>query len=230
MRLLILDDDQRFGTLLREHVRASGSIADVVTSVADFRATADPTAYDLYVIDLNLPDGDGIDVVRWCRKTAHQVPILIITARSTVSNRVTGLDAGADDYLIKPFHAAEFQARVRALLRRPSACVAPKIQLGQISVETGSGTVYFNGQRAPLRPAEQKLLTLLMRRLGVIISKDAIYNQIYGMETCPTPNAVEQVVSRLRKALSSSTSGVDVKTVRGIGYVLEEVRVSTFHE
>ncbi|MEQ1648205.1 MAG: response regulator transcription factor [Hyphomicrobiaceae bacterium] len=230
MRLLILDDDKRFGTLLSEHVSASGLVADVVTSVADFRAQADPSVYDLYVIDLNLPDGDGIEVVRDCRRLSQNIPILIITARSTVSQRVTGLDAGADDYLIKPFHAAEFQARVRALLRRPPTCVAPKLHLGQISVETGSGAVYFNGQRAILRPAEQKLLTLLMRRLGVIISKDAIYNQIYGMETCATPNAVEQVVSRLRKALAVSTAGVDVKTVRGIGYHLEEVRVREFHE
>lgn len=224
MRFLILDDDPRFGTILRDHIRTSGLDADVVMTAADFRAVADTSIYDLFIIDLNLPDGDGIDVVRDCRRRFQQVPILIISARSTVSQRVLGLNEGADDYLIKPFHAQELHARIRALLRRQRIPVSAKIQLGQIVLDPSSGAVYINGRPALLRPAEQKLLALLMRRLGVIVSKDAIYSQIYGMDADATPNAVEQVVSRLRKSLAVATPEVDVKTVRGIGYVLEHVR------
>lgn len=223
MRILVVEDNLRFGGLLQSHLKSVGYTADIATSIAEFKSLMVPNTYDLLIVDLSLPDGDGIEVIRMSRNLNFRAPILIVSGRTAVQDRIAGLDCGADDFLIKPFNVAELLARIRALMRRPGQLRATKIRVGRIALELASGEVTLDDATALLSPTERQLLALLVRRRGSVVSKEAIDGQIHGREVACTPNAVEQLVSRLRKTLAKAQAGVDVKTVRGVGYLLEKV-------
>ncbi|MEZ5815504.1 MAG: response regulator transcription factor [Hyphomicrobiaceae bacterium] len=226
MYLLVMEADPRSGPLLRGHLTRAGHTVDLVTTIDAFRHQAASEAHDLYVVELDLPDGDGLDIIRQCRQRKSRVPILVVTARSSIDDRVKGLDCGADDYLVKPCHAAELLARVRALARRPATTAVTNYSAGKMTVDLDSGQVRVGKVPVWLTPAESRLLTLLVRRVGATVSKSAICSQVYGGEAAPSPNAIEQLVSRLRRSLAQAGLGVEVKTIRGIGYVLEESAVA----
>ena len=176
--------------------------------------------YDLIVVDLGLPDGDGLGAIRTLRSMGHSSPILIMTARGSVEDRVIGLDSGADDYLSKPFNDAELLARVRALLRRPSEMQGPVLKCGGVELDEARGEVSCSGEPIGLRLSERRLLAVLMRRSGRIVLKSTLEDALSEIGRELSANAVEVLVSRVRKALGERSAGVTIEIVRGAGYRL----------
>jgi DNA-binding response OmpR family regulator len=223
VRLLLVEDSERLRQLLDESLREALYPLDVVGSAADFRAAIRSVNFDLFIIDLGLPDADGLELIRELRGSGCKTPILVITARAAVDERIAALDGGADDYLIKPFHHAELLARVRALLRRPRELRDPTTQIGGLMFNEVTSEVRLDDQSLELRPSERRLLFLLMRRAGSIVPKAAIEEALSDFSREMSANAVEAVVSRLRKALDDQRTGVVIETIRGIGYALKEI-------
>lgn len=222
MRVLVLEDQERFAQLLKQHLEHAGFVIDTVETVAAFRALLQSDAYDMLIVDLGLPDGDGADAIKDYRQRGGITPIIVVTARNRVNDLVKALDCGADDFLTKPFHIDVLKARVRSILRRPNRIEQKERCVGRLRLDCVSGEIHYENGTVALSRAEQRLLALLMRRAGSVVSKALIDGQVNGCSRATTPNAVEQLVSRLRKSLSRTEAGVDVRTVRGIGYVLEE--------
>jgi two-component system OmpR family response regulator len=222
MRLLLVEDSERLQELLSESLKSAGYMLDVVATVADLFSSVAAVGYDLLIIDLGLPDGDGLAAIRDLRARGITLPILIITARGSIDDRISGLDTGADDYLTKPFNHAELLARVRALLRRPSDLQGPVLRRGKTELDQAKDEVRCAGQLVQLRLSERRLLETLMRRSGAVVAKSAIEGTLSQFSRELSPNAVEALVSRLRRALSDAESGIAIETVRGVGYRLVE--------
>lgn len=222
MRLLLVEDSKRLQELLGESLSSAGYKLDAASTIAELNSMRAAVNYDLVIIDLGLPDGDGLTAIRAMRAAGSTTPILIITARGSIDDRVIGLDTGADDYLIKPFNHSELLARVRALLRRPSDLHGPILRRGGLEFEEAKGEVRYEGKPIELRLSERRLLGTLMRRSGNVVTKSAIEEALsqFGREL--TANAVEALVSRLRKALADANANVSIETVRGVGYRLVE--------
>jgi DNA-binding response OmpR family regulator len=220
MRILIVEDNGRMSLLLQEALSGIGYGVDTVATSTDFLSAAKDVPYDLFIVDLMLPDGDGLDAIRTLRLGGCTAPILVMTARGKIDDRVTGLDAGADDYLIKPFNHQELFARVRALLRRPQKIVGPLLRVGNLEFNDATGEVRCRGNLVHFRPAERRLLTLLMRRGGSIVTKPLIEGAFSEAERDVSHNSIEATISRLRKALEEIDSGVVIETHRGMGYKL----------
>jgi two-component system response regulator TctD len=219
---LLAEDSERLQELLSESLKQAGYMLDVVATAAELFSSVAATKYDLLIIDLGLPDGDGLSAIRDLRATGMSVPILIITARGSIDDRIVGLDSGADDYLIKPFNHAELLARIRALLRRPSELQGPVLRRGRTEFDQAKDEVRCSGRPIQLRLSERRLLAALMRRSGAVVAKSAIEGTLSQFSRDLSPNAVEALVSRLRKALSDAESGIVIETVRGVGYRLTE--------
>jgi len=191
-----------------------------VGTVAEFLSNVAVVQYDLIIVDLGLPDGDGLSAIRSLRSMGHTTAILIITARESVEDRVIGLDSGADDYLIKPFNHAELLARVRALLRRPpSEPQGPVFRYGEVELDEARGKITCSGKPIELQSSERRLLAMLMRRSDSVVPKSTIEDALSDGRELST-NAVEVFVSRLRKTLIERSTGLTIEAVRGIGYRL----------
>jgi len=220
MRILIVEDNERMSLLLQEALRGIGYGVDTVATSTDFLSAAKDVPYDLFIVDLMLPDGDGLDAIRTLRLGGCTAPILVMTARGKIDDRVTGLDAGADDYLIKPFNHQELFALVRALSRRPQKIVGPLVRVGNLEFNDATGEVRCTGNLVHLRPAERRLLTLLMRRGVSIVTKPLIEGAFSEAERDVSHNSIEATICRLRKALEEIDSGIVIETHRGMGYKL----------
>ncbi|MDX2201930.1 MAG: response regulator transcription factor [Hyphomicrobiaceae bacterium] len=220
MRLILVEDSQRLQDLLAESLTNAGYLLDAAASIAELYSMIDAVNYDMLIVDLGLPDGDGLTAIKTLRARGITTPILIITARGSIDDRVSGLDSGADDYLIKPFNHSELLARVRALLRRPSDLHGPILKRGSLEFDEAKGEVRSAGRVVELRLSERRLLGTLMRRGGSVVTKAAIEEGLsqFGKEL--SSNAVEALVSRVRKALAEAGSEVSIETVRGVGYRL----------
>lgn len=208
--------------LLGESLRGADYPVDVVGTAAEARAAMAEVRYDLLIIDLGLPDDDGISLIHEARSAACNAPILVITARAGIDDRIASLDSGADDYLVKPFSHLELLARVRALLRRPRDMRESILQIGRLVLNEATSEVRADGRMLDLRAAERRLLALLMRQAGRTVRKSTIEERFseFGREL--SDNAVEAHVSRLRKALDERPAGVCIDTIRGVGYALKE--------
>ena len=224
MHLLLVEDNLRLQELIEQALRGAGYRVDLATTVAELLAAAASVQYDLLIVDLMLPDGDGLDGIRALRARRSSVPILIMTARGSIDDRVRGLDAGADDYLIKPIHQAELLAHVRALLRRPAEVMGPILRTGNTEFDEAIAEVRCAGKPVRLRLRERRLLALLMRRSGFLVSKNMIEEALseFGREI--SANAIEALISRIRRALSDARSDVVIETVRGVGYRLSAAK------
>ena len=222
MHLLLVEDNLRLQELIEQALRGAGYRVDLATTVAELLAAAASVQYDLLIVDLMLPDGDGLDAIRTLRARRSSVPILIMTARGSIDDRVRGLDAGADDYLIKPIHQAELLAHVRALLRRPAEVMGPILRTGNTEFDEAIAEVRCAGKPVRLRLRERRLLALLMRRSGFLVSKNMIEEALseFGREI--SANAIEALISRIRRSLSDARSNVVIETVRGVGYRFTE--------
>jgi DNA-binding response OmpR family regulator len=179
-------------------------------------------AYDAIVLDLGLPDRDGLEVLRELRQNKLATPVLILTARDGVEDRVTGLDTGADDYVVKPFAMTELAARLRALLRRPGQSLAAMLTVGNLCLDVGARQVSASGATLHLSAREIEALEILMRREGQVVSRMALEDALYGPSRNVSPNSVEVLISRLRRRLAPSEAGCAIHTLHGIGYLLRE--------
>ncbi len=222
MRLLLVEDNERFATLLKQGLAAAGFTVDVLTTVADATASLETTRCDIMILDLGLPDGDGLDVLTEMRRRGDATPVLILTARGSLKDRVTGLKSGADDYLVKPFALEELEARLQALLRRPGNLLGLALKLGNLTLDTVARQVFVNDRPIFFSPREIAVLEHLLRRSGRVVAKTLLESSLYGLSQEVGSNAVEVYVHRLRRHLTEISATVQIHTVRGVGYLIAE--------
>lgn len=222
MRVLIVEDERRIVEILTAALRKSGFAVDAVETAADAGAALSTVSYDATILDLGLPDGDGLEVLAAARRSGKEVPILVLTARDAVEDRVLGLDAGADDYLVKPFAMAELVARVKALLRRPGGALGAVLRAGNVTLDTLGRDAKVSDQAVSLSRREVSILEHLMRRLGRVVPRAVLEEKLYGFGEEIDSNAIPVHVHHLRRKLLGSEATVEIHTVRGIGYLLTE--------
>lgn len=218
MRVLVVEDDSVISDAVAKALRSAGFAVDALDSGPAADRQLGGEVFDAVVLDLGLPGIDGFEVLRRLRARRSNTPVIILTARDALHDRVRGLDMGADDYLVKPFRIEELAARVRALVRR-SQGGATEVVLGGLRFETATRTAFSGDRRLDLSARETTLLELLLRRAGRVVSKEALLQGTYDWDTAVAPNAIEVQVSRLRRKLAPV--GLDIRTVRGLGYLLE---------
>jgi len=222
MRLLLVEDERELAALLKNGLKTAGFAVDHVASIADAEAALGTESYDIAVLDLRLPDGDGLDLLRRRRAAGLAIPVLILTARDSLSDRVKGLEQGGDDYVLKPFHIDEVVARLRALLRRPNQALGIDIVIGNLALNTMNLVVTVAELPLPLSRRELGLLELFMRRAGRVLTKETIERALYGFNEELESNAVEVLVHRLRRKLSGAGATPAIHTLRGIGYLMDD--------
>jgi two-component system OmpR family response regulator len=216
VRILLVEDDKMIGEAVRDHVAASFHAVDWVKNLADADAASGPVEYGLILLDLQLPDGSGIDFLRRLRGRDVRAPVIILTARDQISDRIEGLNAGADDYLVKPFNLGELEARIMAVARRYDANPHPILHIGDIEIDRPQHRLSVGGAAVILTSREWAVLDLLTARPGAIVSKDRIEEALYAFGSEIESNTVEVYVSRLRKKIGKER----IRTARGIGYTL----------
>ena len=223
MRLLIIEDEARIAELIRTALARVGFTVDVVATAADGREALTLTSYDAAVLDLGLPDADGLELLAELRRDGIGVPILVLTARDAVEARVLGLDGGADDYLVKPFATVELIARIKALLRRPGHALGATLEAGNVRLDTVGRDVRVGEVPLPLTRQELAILEHLMRRLGRVVPKAVLEEKLYGVDEELASNAIPVHVHHLRRKLGELGANAEIHTVRGIGYLLKEI-------
>ena len=223
-RLLVVEDDEQVGSGLVAGLGQSGFSVQRVATGEDALAACSAGDYDLVVLDIGLPGIDGFEVLRRLRDGRRAMPVLILTARDAIGDRVRGLDLGADDYMTKPFALPELAARVRALVRRGTTRSAPRLVHGPLTLDLASRRAQIGGEALDLAGREWEVLILLLERVEKVVSKDTFIGALTGFDDDLTQNAIEVYVSRLRSKLDPA--GIRIRTVRGFGYMLEEYRES----
>jgi two-component system, OmpR family, response regulator QseB len=214
MRVLIVEDDEMIAQGLQTALRRGGFAVDWMQDGSSAAAALRASAFDVILLDLGLPDRDGIDVLRELRKRGDATPVIILTARDEIQHRVAGLDAGADDYIIKPFDLDEMMARVRSVLRRAAGRGDPVIQHGDLRLDPVSRTVERAGAPVGLSGHEYAVLEALLQRPGAVLSRSQLEERLYGWNDQIGSNAVEVYVHGLRRKLGSDA----IRTLRGVGY------------
>jgi two-component system OmpR family response regulator len=225
VRLLIVEDDAPLASGLQRILEAEGHAVDVTPRGEEAVLAASNEKFDLVILDIGLPQMDGFEVLRRLRAGppgGGPMPVLVLTARDAVDDRVRGLDLGADDYMVKPFAMPELTARVRALLRRSQAHGGPRIAHGPLQLDTVARRAFLKGEPLELAAREWAVLEVLLARVEKIVSKEAIIQAVAGWGDDLSPNAIEVYVSRLRSKLEPA--GIRIRTVRGFGYMLEEYK------
>lgn len=220
MRILLVEDNRALSEGLVAILRGSGYAVDVVSDGASADAVTATENFDLVILDLTLPEMDGLDVLRSMRARQNKAAVLILTARGTQEEKIRGLDLGADDYMIKPFDISEFEARVRVLLRRQAGLRSSLVSYGTVSFDLNSRSFSAGGVTLDIPARELGLLEILFMRAGKVVAKEAIIQSLTAFDDDLSANAIEQYVSRLRKRLAPH--GLTVRTARGIGYYLDK--------
>lgn len=222
MRLLLIEDNASLAQLVEKGLAREGFEVDVVDTLSRASEAITSGNYSAVILDLGLPDGDGISLLRNMRAKSDSTPVLILTARGTLQDRVSGLQDGADDYLIKPFAFDELVARIRALLRRPSDFLGSLRRAGNVAFDTVARQVYVSDEPKLMSARELGLLELLLARPGRVVPRGFVEGQLFGHSHEVQSNAIEVYVHRLRKQLSDAGANVEIHTVRGVGYLLTE--------
>jgi two-component system response regulator TctD len=218
-RILLVEDDAALARGMAAMLRGKGHALDVVADGEGALAAATDEPYALILLDLGLPDLDGIEVLRRIRRAGNRTPVLVLTARDAVGDRIAGLDNGADDYVLKPFDPDELEARVRALLRRSTGEATATTTIGALVLDPARGVATLAGRDLALRRREWAVLERLAARPGKIVSKERLASEIFGYDEPVAPNAVEVYVARLRRKLEPD--GPAIRTMRGMGYLLD---------
>ena len=224
MRILLVEDDSALCLGVSRAFEREGWRVDVLGDGQQAMTEGLAVSYDLAVLDLGLPRRDGMEVLRHWRSRGARLPVLLLTARDDLSDRVQGLDAGADDYLVKPFDLPELVARVRALKRRADGRVDEVLTVGDLTLDVAHRELTHRGERVRMSPREIALTQLLMQRAGRVVPKESIVSTLSSWESDFSENSVEVYVHRLRKRFAEL--GVVIKTVRGFGYVMEPAAAS----
>ena len=224
MRIALIEDNQALANGIAHCLRDAGHAVDLIadgSSADDFLSNE---SADLVILDINLPSMSGIDVLRNMRRRRDATPVIILTARGAVDNRVEGLDAGADDYLVKPFEMIELEARVRALLRRPKDAVARIVRIGGLDYAPETNELLQDGMQLDLPRKERAVFECLYRHRSRLASKAVLLDHVYGVGTEVDEKVIEVLISRLRKRIAPY--GLSIRTARGLGYRLEEAEAS----
>ncbi len=217
MRVLLAEDEPQLCEQIKKLLSAEGRVVDVANNGTDALHLGATEPYDMIILDIGLPERDGISVLREWRSAGVKTPVLILTARDGWSERVDGLDAGADDYMTKPFHMPELAARVRAILRRQSGQLNPVIEMGEVSLDTRNGRVSVGGIPVDLTAQEIAVLTYLAHNMGRMVSRTELSEHIYEYDGDRDSNTIAVFITRLRKKLGSDL----ITTIRGRGYMID---------
>jgi len=223
VRLLVVEDDKTLNKQIVTALEQAGYAVDTAMDGEEGQFLGDTEPYDAIILDLGLPKVDGVSVLTAWRREGRKTPVIILTARDRWSDKVQGFDAGADDYVTKPFHMEELLARVRALLRRSAGHATSEISCGPVKLDTRSGRVAVDGNPVKLTSHEYRLLSYLMHHMGRIVSRGELTEHLYDQDFDRDSNTIEVFIGRLRKKL-----GVDIiQTVRGLGYLLDATQAQT---
>ena len=220
MRILLVEDDSLLGEAVRDGLRQEGYVVDWVPDGGTALAALSTSNFSALVLDLGLPDGDGLSVLRWLRQHGETTPVVIVTARDRVSDRIGGLDAGADDYLIKPFDIDELGARLRAITRRVDGCAESQLTAGEVVLDLRRRTVTCQGVPAALTAREYAVVELLMRKAGCLVTRAEIEEELYGFDDHIASNAIEVHIHNLRRKLGPQF----ITNLKGRGYRVERSR------
>ena len=218
MRILIVEDEPTLGPQLKASLEQAGYAVDLATDGEDGHFLGSTENYDAAILDLGLPEVDGLTVLDRWRREKRNFPVLVLTARDSWSDKVAGLDAGADDYLAKPFQSEELIARLRALIRRASGNASSELVAGDVRLDTRSGRVTLAGQSVKLTAQEYKLLSYLLHHKGKVVSRTELIEHIYDQDFDRDSNTIEVFVTRIRKKLGADI----ITTIRGLGYQLDD--------
>lgn len=222
MRLLVIEDNAKLSELIAQGLAKAGFDSDCVAGVRSAQEALLNNRYAALIVDLGLPDGDGRTLVSGLRNGGDSTPVLMLTARGSLNDKVSGLESGADDYLVKPFAFEELTARLRALLRRSGDFLGNVLKAGNVQLDTVARQVFVDDKPREFSAREIALLEILMRRPGLVIPKRLVEDHLFGLSEDVRSNAVEVYVHRLRKQFEGAKATVEVHTVRGVGYILRE--------
>ena len=220
MRLLLVEDDVSLSTIVERGLREDGYAVDTAATVLDARFQLDVNEYDLVILDVGLPDGNGLELCREIRARGRHLPVLMLTARDGLSDKVSGLDAGADDYLTKPFDYPELTARIRALLRRPATAQQPILEVGDVRLDPAARVAWRGAITVPLTAREFALLEFLLRHPGEVVSREQLLEHVWDANYDGLSNVVDVHIANLRRKLASPDGPDPLTTVRGAGYRL----------
>ncbi|WIY27787.1 response regulator transcription factor [Parasedimentitalea psychrophila] len=218
MRVLLVEDEKLIADAVKVSMTRDGYHVDWVADANSAEDALVTSQFDLVILDLGLPGRDGLSLLRWLRNTDRNEPVVILTAREAVENRIEGLDLGADDYMTKPFDMKELLARARAQIRRANGRSAPRLTHGDIEVDPAAHTVTHKGEVVEISPLAFQVLVLLLERKGRVVSKDDLAESLYGWEEGAESNTVEVYVSQIRRRLTGDL----IRTIRGIGYIIDK--------
>jgi DNA-binding response OmpR family regulator len=221
MRVLIIEDSHELAGLIGEALKRAGMDVDIVGLAEEARLAVQAVQYSAIVLDLGLPDTDGLAVLDQLRKRHDPTPVLILSSRGALGDRVSGLERGASDYMIKPFAMAELVARLRALLQRPPEVPAPVFAMGNVAFEAGSRRAVVNGSAHTIPAREAELLEVFLKRGGRVLAHDVLDAVVFGGRHDHSSNAVEVYVHRLRRLLAEAGADVEIHTIRGVGYLMK---------
>ncbi len=222
MRLLLVEDNERLSALLAKGLGSAGFKIDAVSTASEAYEAVVGTGYSAMVLDLRLPDDDGLNVLRKMRQRGIATPVLILTARSGLKDRVKGLEIGADDYLSKPFALEELIARLHALLRRPGNLLGRALNVGNMILDSEARQVAVAGTTRSFSAREVAVLEVLMRRNGRVVPKKLVEDQLFGIANDVGSNAIEVYIHRIRKQLVEAGADAQIHTIRGVGYMIAE--------
>lgn len=219
MRLMLVEDDERLARGMAASLQAAGFAVDVFATGEEAVNVAPQEPYGAIILDLGLPDMDGLDVLGRLRSRGVATPVIILTARGMIEDRIAGLDRGADDYMAKPFHPRELESRVRALIRRSQGTPDPVLRIGALELDRSSRSVTLGGRPLELRRRELAVLEALMGRPGKVVPKERLSAEVFNFDDAVAPNALEVYIARLRRRLQPE--GPTIRTIRGLGYMIE---------
>lgn len=218
MRILLVEDDVMLGQTVKEAIEQAGHVVDLAVNGEMCEVGIATTKFDIILLDINLPDKSGIEILKGIRASKNNIPVLLLTARDAISQRVEGLNSGADDYLVKPFDLDELLARINALSRRSQGVVSPTIVYEEFELNPISHKFTKDDAEIELSPKEFAIMKALMENIGKVISKDFLENLLYGWDDSIESNTIEVHIHHLRKKIDKNI----IKTIRGIGYILEK--------
>jgi two-component system copper resistance phosphate regulon response regulator CusR len=224
MRLLLVEDDERIARFVAKGLRENAYAVDVAANGEDALYQAEINIYDLIILDVMIPEKNGFEVCRELRSNGANLPILMLTARDAVEDRITGLDTGADDYLTKPFEFGELLARLRALLRRRSEVLPSKIIVGNLEIDTSAQKVWRGGEEISMTTKEYALLEYFARNAGRVVGREEISDHVWDETFDPFSNLIEVYINRLRQKIDENADSSLIQTRRGAGYILEVLK------
>ena len=221
MRILLVEDEAELVTTIRGALERERYVVDTAEDIATAREAVRSAMHDLVLLDRTLPDGDGLSLIPALRAGSPGVPVIVLTARGELSDRIEGLDGGADDYLAKPFAMEELQARIRAIRRRPNELATDEIRVGRLLFDLAYDEASVDGERLDLPRRELRVLATLLRRRGRTVMRESLEQAVYGFDDEIQSNTLDSHVSRLRRKLGDAGAGVDIHAIRGVGYLLK---------